>query len=82
MAGGHRQAAVAEVPVVGIGASAGGMQALQTLFEALPDQTPPSSSSCISPDHRSELAGILGAHHDAGDARMATRSRSSPTGST
>src|SRR3974390_720874 len=49
--------------IVGIGASAGGVQALQTLFEALPDHT----GACfvvighLDPQSRSDLARILGA---------------------
>jgi two-component system, chemotaxis family, CheB/CheR fusion protein len=49
--------------VVGIGASAGGVQALQTLFEALPDKTGAAFAVVVhlDPRIRSELAGILAA---------------------
>src|SRR5947207_1547934 len=50
-----------ECPVVGIGASAGGVKALQTLFEALPG---PLNAAFVvivhlDPNRQSELAGIL-----------------------
>jgi two-component system CheB/CheR fusion protein len=49
--------------VVGIGASAGGVQALQTLFEALPDKSGAAFVVVVhlDPHIRSELAGILAA---------------------
>lgn len=49
-------------PIVGIGASAGGVQALQALFEALPDE--PGAAFVVivhlDPEFRSQLASILG----------------------
>jgi two-component system CheB/CheR fusion protein len=47
--------------VVGIGASAGGIEALQTFFEALPDQTGAAFVVVIhlDPQRRSELSSIL-----------------------
>ena len=50
-------------PVVGIGASAGGIQALQNLFGALPGKTGAAFVVIIhlDPEHRSNLAQILGA---------------------
>src|ERR1051326_3992919 len=54
-------------PIVGIGASAGGVKALQDFFEALPDS--PNAAFVViihlDPDARSELASIL-----AGKTRM------------
>ena len=53
-------------PVVGIGASAGGIQALTELLQA----TPPDSGMAyvvvlhLSPDHQSLVAEILGRHTD------------------
>ena len=48
--------------VVGIGASAGGVQALQSLFQALPED--PGAAFVViihlDPDRPSEMAGILG----------------------
>lgn len=48
-------------PIVGIGASAGGVKALQTFFEALPDE--PNAAFVVvvhlDPEFRSQLASIL-----------------------
>jgi two-component system CheB/CheR fusion protein len=48
-------------PIVGIGASAGGVKALQSFFEALPDK--PNATFVVvvhlDPEFRSQLAGIL-----------------------
>ncbi len=49
-------------PVVGVGASAGGIEALGALLEAMP---PDSGMAFIMiqhlpPDHQSRLAGVLG----------------------
>ncbi len=48
-------------PIVGIGASAGGVKALQTFFEALPDE--PNAAFVVvvhlDPEFRSQLANIL-----------------------
>lgn len=51
-------------PVVGIGASAGGLEALTTLFAALPDNLGMALVvvSHLDPVHRSELAEMLGRH--------------------
>jgi two-component system, chemotaxis family, CheB/CheR fusion protein len=53
--------AKADPPVVGIGASAGGVNALQAFFKALPDS--PNAAFVVvvhlDPKHRSELAAIL-----------------------
>jgi len=48
-------------PVVGIGASAGGVKALQNLFEALPDQLNAAFVVVVhlDPNRQSELASIL-----------------------
>ncbi len=53
----------AEPIIVGIGTSAGGVQALQTLFDALPDSTGASFVVVVhlDPQARSDLARILGA---------------------
>lgn len=49
--------------VAGIGASAGGVEALQAFFEALPDDLGVAFVVVVhlSPEHRSELASILAA---------------------
>ena len=66
-------------PIVGIGASAGGVKALQTLFENLP-----AIGSAfvvilhLAPEARSELAAILAAPRDAGDAGRRHAMRSKP----
>ncbi|MGH6889676.1 MAG: chemotaxis protein CheB [Rhizomicrobium sp.] len=54
----------ARVPVVGIGASAGGVGALRTLFEALPGELGASFVVIVhlDPGARSELPAILAAH--------------------
>jgi two-component system CheB/CheR fusion protein len=50
-------------PIVGVGASAGGVKALQSFFEALPDE--PNAAFVVivhlDPEFRSQLASILGA---------------------
>lgn len=48
-------------PVVGIGASAGGIRALQTLFESLPEQLNAAIVVIVhlDPNRQSELASIL-----------------------
>jgi two-component system, chemotaxis family, CheB/CheR fusion protein len=50
-----------DLPIVGIGASAGGVKALQGFFEALPPVTGAAYVVIVhlDPDSRSELAGIL-----------------------
>lgn len=50
------------LPVVGIGASAGGLHALQTFFRALPSDTGAAYVVIVhlDPEHQSELARILG----------------------
>ncbi len=52
----------AAFPIVGIGASAGGLQALQQLLQALPPDTGMGFIIVqhLSPDHASSLAEILG----------------------
>ncbi len=49
------------VPIVGIGASAGGISALQEIFSALPDQTGAAFVVIVhlDPEHQSDLARIL-----------------------
>ena len=52
------------IPVVAIGASAGGLEALREFFSALPE-TPGAAFIVVmhlAPEHRSELASILGRH--------------------
>ncbi len=51
-----------QVPVVGIGASAGGVQALETFFRAVPTDLGVAFVVIVhlSPEHQSELAAILG----------------------
>ena len=48
-------------PIVGIGASAGGIQALQTFFEAIPADTGAAFVVVLhlDPEHRSDLPSIL-----------------------
>uniref|UniRef100_UPI0038B3BA91 CheR family methyltransferase n=1 Tax=Falsiroseomonas selenitidurans TaxID=2716335 RepID=UPI0038B3BA91 len=49
-------------PIVGIGASAGGVQALQALFRAMPDPPPPIAFVVVThlgPTHESALPSIL-----------------------
>ncbi len=52
------------LPVVGIGASAGGIRALQELFKALPSKVGAAFVVIVhlSPSHTSELSHILSAH--------------------
>lgn len=52
-----------EPAIVGIGASAGGIQALQTLFESLPETTGVAFVVIVhlAPEHHSELPRILAA---------------------
>ena len=51
-------------PIVGIGASAGGVAALQSLFDALPERLGAALVIILhlDPDHRSELAAVLSTH--------------------
>ncbi|HLG90218.1 MAG TPA: chemotaxis protein CheB [Alphaproteobacteria bacterium] len=62
-AGGHAQGP-SEPALVLIGASAGGLSALQTLFEELPSDTAAAYVVVVhlDPQHRSDLARILGTH--------------------
>ena len=50
-----------EFPIVGIGASAGGLEALEALFKGIPDR--PGMGfiviTHISPDHESQLPSIV-----------------------
>lgn len=50
-------------PVVGIGASAGGIEALKTFFEALPGRTGAAYVVVVhlAPDHASNLPAVIGA---------------------
>ncbi|MGA7972895.1 MAG: chemotaxis protein CheB [Pseudolabrys sp.] len=52
-----------EVPIVGLGASAGGISALQEIFSALPAQTGAAFVVIVhlDPEHQSDLARILAA---------------------
>ena len=51
------------IPVAAIGTSAGGIQALQTFFEAIPADTGAAFAVVLhlDPEHKSDLAAILGA---------------------
>jgi two-component system CheB/CheR fusion protein len=52
----------ARFPIVGIGASAGGVEALQSLFRAMPDPAPDVAFVIVThlgPDHESALPAIL-----------------------
>ncbi|WP_429815934.1 chemotaxis protein CheB [Ensifer sp. B1-9] len=53
-----------DLPIVAIGASAGGVQALQTFFDQMADDTDAAFVVIVhlDPEHRSELAGILAVH--------------------
>jgi two-component system, chemotaxis family, CheB/CheR fusion protein len=66
--------------VVGIGASAGGVQALQTLFEAVPDHTGASFVVILhlDPQYRSDLAQILGAHTQMPVVQVQSRQKLRP----
>src|ERR1043166_7286838 len=66
--------------VVGIGASAGGVQALQTFFEAVPDHTGASFVVILhlDPQYRSDLAQILGAHTQMPVVQVQTRQKFRP----
>ncbi|MFL5258347.1 MAG: chemotaxis protein CheB [Hyphomicrobiales bacterium] len=59
--GGDSDEQLRNPPVVGIGASAGGVAALQTFFESLPDRVGAAFVVIIhlAPDFRSDLAGLL-----------------------
>jgi chemotaxis response regulator CheB len=54
------------IPIVGIGASAGGLQALQAFFEALPENTGMAFVviTHLHPEHESHLAELLQARTD------------------
>jgi two-component system CheB/CheR fusion protein len=50
-------------PIVGIGASAGGVEALQALFRAMPEPPPPMAFVIVThlgPEHESARPSILG----------------------
>ena len=51
------------VPIVAMGASAGGIQALQAFFRQLPDHTGAAFAVVVhlDPQHRSELPNVLAA---------------------
>lgn len=53
-----------DLPIVAIGASAGGVQALQTFFDQMADDTNAAFVVIVhlDPEHRSELASIIAAH--------------------
>src|SRR5687768_2103139 len=53
-----------EITVVGIGASAGGLKALQAFFEALPDDTGLAYVviTHLHPEHESHMAELLQRH--------------------
>src|SRR5512134_279149 len=53
-----------EITVVGIGASAGGLKALQAFFETLPDNTGMAYVviTHLHPEHESHLAELLQRH--------------------
>ena len=60
----HDEEAAMEFPIVGIGASAGGLAALSSFFDALPPQSGLAVVIVqhLSPDHESQLAQILQNH--------------------
>lgn len=66
--------------IVGIGASAGGVQALQTFFEALPDSTGASFVVIVhlDPQSRSDLARIIGTRTRMPVVQVQTRERLQP----
>ncbi|HEX3430841.1 MAG TPA: chemotaxis protein CheB [Rhizomicrobium sp.] len=73
-------AALSKLPVVGIGASAGGIKALQTLFEALPAGLGAAFVVIVhlDPEKRSELSPILSAHSAFSVEQVAGTSRLKP----
>jgi len=60
----HAKLSPERLPIVGLGASAGGIQALQTFFDNMPPDTGMSFVVVmhLSPDHESNLAQILQRH--------------------
>jgi two-component system CheB/CheR fusion protein len=62
-------------PIVGIGASAGGVKALQTFFDAIPVDSGAAYVVIVhlDPDARSELAPILGNRTQMPCTRWRTR---------
>ncbi len=66
--------------IVGVGTSAGGVQALQTLFEALPNNTGASFVVVVhlDPQSRSDLARILGARTRMPVVQVQTREKLQP----
>ncbi len=68
---------VATVPIVGIGASAGGLAAFEAFFSAMPADTEPGMAFVLvqhlAPDHKSILSDLV---------KRYTRSRCSPTAPT
>ncbi|HTO80460.1 MAG TPA: chemotaxis protein CheB, partial [Methylocystis sp.] len=67
-------------PTVGIGASAGGVRALQEFFENLPDDLPAAFVVIVhlDPGHQSELPSILAAHTKIPVSQVAARVRLEP----
>ena len=66
--------------IVGIGASAGGVQALQTLFDTLPDGTGASYVVIVhlDPQAHSDLASILASHTRMPVVQVQTREKLRP----
>ena len=63
------------IPVVAIGASAGGIQALQTFFKAMPAETGAAFVVILhlDPEHRSDLSSILAARTPMAVAQVQNR---------
>ena len=60
----RKKPAPAAIPVVGLGASAGGLQAFTDFFEAMPDATGMAFVAIhhVDPDHESLMADLLAKH--------------------
>lgn len=60
---GTQKKAVSDFPVIGIGASAGGLKAFETFFSGMPKDTNPNMAFVLiqhlAPDHKSLLAEII-----------------------
>ncbi len=74
------RAAATRFPIVGIGTSAGGVRALQTFFESLPDDVDAAFVVVVhlDPEHQSELSNILAARTRMPVAQVTGRIRLEP----
>ena len=76
----HKSDKDSRVPVTAIGTSAGGIQALQTFFEAIPANTGAAFAVVLhlDPEHKSDLASILGARTAMPVTQVQSRIRIEP----